>query len=147
MDQLTTYTVKSKADGFVWVFKYHLNGDLESFKIVDGTLSQRQARWFFKEGNFPFVEGLIKGWQAQLRKNFEVTIGYPDLDFDAFWAAYAHRPRKAETKDYWKKMNDADKIKALSGLRGYNNFLRLESWRTKIDAIRYLKKRIYEDYL
>ena len=141
-----TYTVKSKADGFIWVFKYHLNGDLESFCIMDGSLSQRQARWLFQEGNFPFMEHLIKGWQQRLKKNFEVTVGLVDITFDAFWQAYRHRPRKAETQDYWKKMKESDKIKALSGLRGYDNFLRLESWRTKIDAIRYLKKRIYEDY-
>ena len=33
MEPQTTYTIKSIADGYVWVFNYDLNGDFTAFKI------------------------------------------------------------------------------------------------------------------
>ncbi len=144
-EQYTTYTIKAKTSSDVWVFKYHLNGDLYSFTILDGKLSQRQARWLFMEGNFPVIEKMIGDWQLKLKANFEITIGFPDISFEAFWEAYAHKTRKAETREDWKKLTDADKIKALEGIRRYNNHLRLNTWKTKVDPNRYLKKRRWED--
>lgn len=41
-EPLTTYTVRSKEDGFIWVFKYGLNGTFRSFEVLDGELSLKQ---------------------------------------------------------------------------------------------------------
>lgn len=145
MNQLTTYNIKSRADGFVWVFKYHLNGALASFEILDGALNSTQRKWLFENGHFPAVEAQIKDWQKKMRANFEVTVGEPDLSFDAFWQAYGHKTRKKQTEAYFKKMSQADRFKAFLGIRRYNNHLQLNSWKTKVDPIRFLKDRRYED--
>jgi len=71
-----TYTIKSKLNGYVWLFKYSLNGDFISFEILEGKLSAKQVSWLFggtnennefQEGKFPIVEDTIKVWQTTLR--------------------------------------------------------------------------------
>lgn len=143
--QLTTYNIKSREDGFVWVFKYHLNGDLASFEILDGALSLKQRKWLFVQGHFPALEGMIKDWQKKLRANFQITVGEPDLSFEAFWLAYGHKTRKKQSEAFWKKMTKADRFKAFLGIRNYNNHLQLNPWKTKVDPIRFLRDRRYED--
>ena len=147
MQQLTTYTAKSRLNGFVMVFRYHLEGNLQSFEILEGTLLKKQIDWFFSSGNFPYYESMIKSWlKGDMRKHFEIVIGEPDLSFEAFWELYGHKTRKKETQDHWeKKMDAAERIKTFMGLKKYNNHLRLNTWKNKVDPIRYLKHKRYED--
>ena len=42
MNQLTTYRAKGKDSGLIFLFKYHLNGNLKLFEIEEGELSQLQ---------------------------------------------------------------------------------------------------------
>lgn len=141
----TTYTIKAKTSTDIWVFNYHLNGQLHSFTILEGALSEKQAKWLFVMGNFPHQESMVKEWQTKLKANFEIQIGYPDTSFEAFWNAYGLKTRKVETQQLWAKLKEGDRIKALEGIRRYNNHLRLFQWKSKVDPNRYLSKRRWED--
>jgi hypothetical protein len=144
---MTTYTVKSKQDGYVWQFKYRLNGDLKAFEILEGKLSVTQMKWLFSQGNFPATEIVMKtGWIPKLRKNFEIEVGEPDLSFDAFWNAYAHKVgKKVMAENSWKKLGRATKIKALMGIKRYNNHLRLHPGVAKAHPSTYLNQEYWEN--
>lgn len=145
MEQYTTYTVKAKTSTDVWVFKYHLNGILYEFKVLDGMLSKTQAEWLFMKGNFPYVEGMIGEWAAKLKQNFTITVGLPDLSFESFWEAYGNKVRKIQTQAAWKKLKDADRLKALEGVRRYDHHLQRNTWKNKMDPNRFLKERRWLD--
>jgi hypothetical protein len=80
-----------------------------------------------------------------MRKHFDITIGFPDTSFEAFWNAYAHKVHKIPARKEWKKLKEADRIRALDGIRRYNNHLRLHTWKNKMDAKRYLKEKCWAD--
>jgi len=141
----TTYTVKSRKNGFILVFRYDFKGFLRAFEILEGQLNFKQRDWLYRSPNFPTTEEQMKLWQAILKKNFEIHKQDPEVTFEAFWEAYGLKTRKKETEGFWKKMSPGDRFKALAGIRQYNNHLRLHAWKNKVDPIRYLKHRRYED--
>lgn len=119
MEQGITYTVKSKTDGFIWLFKYDLKGDFKSFEILDGDLSAKQYNWLFCTGHFPGKQMMIDAWQSKLKENFEIIKSELDLDFDtAFWPNYPSNPlsKKKIAKERWNKLKDGEKIKVLMKL-------------------------------
>lgn len=146
MNNLATYTIKGKESGYIWRFKYNLDGSLYSFEVLEGTFSERQSKWLFEGGRFPYKLSMIDIWKKHLTKNFEIEESLPAYTFDVFWDMYAKKQTKKQSCDFWKKMKEADRVKAIQGIRRYNNFLRLNPWRDKVDPIRYLKHRRYEDY-
>ncbi|QYS86324.1 hypothetical protein JJC03_15600 [Flavobacterium oreochromis] len=121
MEQVTTYTVKSKMDCFIWVFKYNLNGVFRSFEVLDGELSPKQYNWLFNSGQFPGVQSMIDSWREKLKENFEIIKAEPVLDFDVFWKLYPYNPlsKKKTAKERWEKLKDAQKIKLLMKLPEY----------------------------
>ncbi|MDO6808104.1 hypothetical protein Q4603_05775 [Zobellia galactanivorans] len=129
----------------MWVFKYHLNGTLRSFTVLDGMLDQQQMSWLFGKNNFPYTEEHMHLWQQKLKKHFIIEVGMPDTSFEAFWNTYGHKVHKQDAMKAYKKLNDADRIKALDGIRRYNNHLRLNTWKNKMDAARYIKGKVWED--
>jgi len=143
----TTYTVKSKKDGFVWEFKYSLNGHLKSFKLLQGQLSETQTNWLFTGGNFPYnVEIMTSVWMVKLKKNFETTVGEADLSFENFWNTYAHKVgKKKMAENAWQKMSKANKIKALIGIKKYENNLRLYPGQAKAHPSTYLNQEYYNN--
>ena len=146
MEQYTTYTVKSKQDGFIWMFKYHLNGSLKGFNILEGQLSPKQSQWLFATGHFPVNQTIIEQvWLKKLKANFEITIGAPNTSFDAFWDAYAKKVKLTRSKQLWKKLNEATRLKALDGIRRYNNYLRANNGIAKANPDTYLSQHRWED--
>lgn len=143
--QLTTYTVKANNSDHVWVFKYHLNGILYQFTSLGSMLTTSQVQWLFIKGNFPYHETTIGEWYQKLKKNFTIEKGLPDTSFEAFWDSYGNKVHKIQARTEWKKLKDADRIKALDGIRRYNDHLRLNTWKNKMDAKRYIKEKIWED--
>uniref|UniRef100_A0AA94JML1 Uncharacterized protein n=1 Tax=Flavobacterium columnare TaxID=996 RepID=A0AA94JML1_9FLAO len=101
-EQLITYTVKSKTDGFIWLFKYHLNGIFKSFEIIDGELSAKQYQWLFCSGKFPGMESQLQGWKEKLKDNFEIIKAAPVLDFENLWNLYNHKVKKHEAEKAFK---------------------------------------------
>ena len=109
MDQITTYTIKSKQNGFVWLFKYQLNGNFIGFEILDCQLSETQKKWL--KNNFPFVEDDIKEWQKSLKDNFEIIKAEPILNFENLWNLYGNKVSKWDAEKAFNKLSDSDKIK------------------------------------
>ena len=123
MIQLTTYTIKSKNSANVWVFKYHLNGTLALFEVLDGILSEKQINWLFRLGHFPYQESQIADWQKHLKENFEISVGEADLSFDALWNAYENKVKRQEAEKAFKKMKPADVMRCFQAIPGYNRYL------------------------
>lgn len=122
MIQLKTYTIKSKLNGFIWLFKYHLNGEFYGFEILEGTMSQKQVLWLFggtdetgkfHSSKFPITESIIIIWKKQLKANFEITVGEPDLNFDMFWKMYPYNAlaKKRLASERFEKLTKAERIK------------------------------------
>jgi len=126
MEPLTTYTVQGKNTPVVWQFKYHLNGVLQCFEILEGSLNPKQVNWLFVQGHFPYKEAQIKGW-IKVIKNFKITVGEPDLSFDTFWNLYDEKQKKIKAKELWSKLSKADQIQAVTYIRRYNNLLKYKN--------------------
>lgn len=144
MEHFKTYTVKSKKTKAIWVFKYHLQGELHSFVVLEGKFDEKQANWLFPSGRFPYNEAIIKKWKKAFSKFFDVEIGIPEITFDYFYEIYGKKTTKKQSKDFWKKMKEAEKVKAVIGVRHYMNSCKLNN-RSPVDPVRYLKHRRYED--
>ncbi|WP_394749501.1 hypothetical protein [Spongiimicrobium salis] len=144
-EQYTTYTVGAKQRPDIWVFKYHLNGVLKSFEVLEGVLGDKQVEWLFRRGNFPYRQSQIEKWPTDLKDYFKVDVGLPDISFDAFWESYGQKTKKTRSSTLWKKLSDADRIKALEGIRRYNNYLRLHNGIAKMNPDTYLYQRRWED--
>lgn len=147
IEQVTTYTVKAKKRPDVWVFKYHLNGVLKSFEVLDGILGEQQVIWLFRKGNFPYLESQAKSFRdnPDLKPYFEVTVGMPDTSFEAFWEAFAKKQKRIDSERLWKKMSTAERIKALEGIKRYDNWLRLQNGIAKCLPDSYLRKKRWLD--
>ena len=144
MEQLTTYTVKSKNSDNVWIFKYDLNGFLKEFNRLEGELSEIQIRWFFVKGNFPYDEQLIKSWRLKLKANFEITIGESDLSFEALWNLYDHKVKRVEAEKQFSKLKEADVIKCFLSIKGYNKYLQKKGT-GKAHLSTFINQRYFED--
>lgn len=123
MSQLKSYTVKSKNSENVFVFKYHLNGTLAMFEVLDGILSPEQIIWFFQKGNFPHLEQQITHWQKTLRSHFDISIGEPDLSFDAAWEKFDYKVNRKKAETAFAKMKPANIIRLFLSIDPYKKYL------------------------
>lgn len=144
MEQFKTYTIKAKDSKAVWVFKYYLEGGLRSFVVLDGSFSDKQANWLFVKGRFPHTEEIMKNWLKFFKKYFEIEIGIPEITFEYFYEIYGKKTTKKQTSDFWRKMKEGDKIKAVLAIKSYINNCKVAN-RSPVDPVRYLKHRRYED--
>lgn len=144
---LTTYTVKAVTSDHVWEFNYDLNGNLKAFKVLEGTLNERQLVWLFKEGNFPVLESIIKTvWIPKGKKNFEITVGEIDLSFEAFWDAYANKVGKLkEARNIWARLSKAEKIQVFLNMPRYKNYLKYHPAQQMMYPTTYLNQEAYKN--
>lgn len=119
MELVRIYTVKMQA-GDIWQFKYNLKGILISFNAMDGELNEKQEKFLYLDGKFPWKEDHIKTW-PKLYKTISIEIGEPDLSFETFWKMYPQNPlsKKKLARERWEKLTDGDKIKILMKLPEY----------------------------
>lgn len=144
MEQLTTYTIKSKNSNNIWEFKYHLNGVLYSFKALDGVLSVTQIEWLFVKANFPYKEDQIKDWQKKLKANFEITVGEPQLSFETLWILYDNKVKKFEAIKAFNKLKEPDIIRCFLSVPGYNKYLQRKGI-AKAHLSSFINKRYFDD--
>lgn len=119
MELAKTYTVKMQS-GDIWQFKYNLKGVLIYFKVVEGDISEKQEKFLYLDGKFPWKEAQIKKW-SELYKKTIVEIGEPDLSFATFWKMYPPNPlsKKKLAQERYNKLKEADKIKLLMKIPEY----------------------------
>ena len=144
MEQLTTYTIKAKQTTNVWLFKYHLNGALYQFKVLEGTLSQTQIDWLFKKANFPHQESQIRDWQLKLKQNFEIVVGEPDFSFDALWNAYNYKVKRHEAEKRFNQLKQADIVKCFMAIKGYLKHIS-NTKTAQAHLSTYINQRYFED--
>ncbi|MEZ7494490.1 hypothetical protein QO206_03270 [Leeuwenhoekiella aequorea] len=142
MEQVTTYTVTGVNTPVIWQFKFDLNGLLKEFKIIEGSLNDKQIWWLFDKDRFPYIEQRIKGWTAI--SNLKVEIGEPDLSFEAFWASYNHKVKKTMSETAWNKLSKRDRIEALKAIKPYDGYLKRKGI-AKAHASTYINQRYWED--
>lgn len=98
------------------------------------------------QGRFPYSETSMKHWIKAFQTQFQIEIDLPEINFEYFWNAYNKKVGKKETKTFWdKSMKTGEHLTAVLAIKRYNNFLRTQKNREKIDPVRYLKNRRYED--
>jgi len=141
---LKTYTIKSKNSNNVWVFKYSLNGFLNHFEILEGNLSETQEQWLDEKNNFPLREQKMKEWQKNLKQNFEITIGDPDLSFDAAWNLYGNKVKRVFAERSFEKLNKADVIKLFIHIPKYLKRIN-KSKEAQAHFATYINQRYFED--
>lgn len=135
------YTVTGTTFKGSIVFKYDASGTLVAYEL-DGELNGQQIDWLFTD-KFPLKETGIRMFQAI--KNFTVQRGELDLSFDAFWNAYGYKVgKKPMAENIWKRMNKADKMGAMAGIKPYNSYLVRHIQQEKAHATTYLNQRYWE---
>jgi len=142
----TNYTVRVKKTDVAFEFKYNLEGDLVSYKVLRGRLDAKQAKWLFTE-RFPAFEAMMKhSWMQdpKIKSNFEIEVGELDLSFDTFYDTYNHKIKKVKAKAVWDKLNKADKLEALKGIKAYDGYLKRKGV-AKANPQAYLNQRYWED--
>jgi hypothetical protein len=145
MDSFKNYTVKSKDTKLIWVFKYHLEGELSSFEILNGTFDEKQSNWLFIGGRFPFTETIMKKFIESFSKYFTFEVNLPEITFDFFYSNYGKKRTRAEALKYWNKNMKPDQhILAVMGMRTYRNICKLDN-KSAVDPIRYLRNERYLD--
>jgi len=139
---VTTYTIKGVFRPIIWEFKYNLNGDLVSFKILDThPLNDVQIEWLRE--NLPYKQNEIE--DLRKHKNFELIKNEPDLSFTSFWNAYNYKVKKVMAERAWKKLSKADRINAIAKIKHYDGFLKRKFNQSKANPASYLNQRYWED--
>jgi hypothetical protein len=144
--ELTTYTVKSKKKGLIFLFKYDLNGHLKAFEILEGELNPRQIRWLFST-NFPSDEIIMKTvWQKKqfVTDKFEIIKAAPVLDFENFWNIYNNKVKKFEAEKSYNKLKEPDKIRCFLAIKGYEKYL-AKTGVAKAHLSTFINQRYFED--
>lgn len=67
------------------------------------------------------------------------------ISFEAFWNMYGKKVHPSRCRPLWDKLSDADKVKAYIGIKKYNNWLRTQGDRCKLDPENYLKRKTWEN--
>lgn len=141
MEQLKKHYITAKTFKGTLVFKYHLNGVLAAFELVDAELSEKQIKWLFSH-RFPYLETQINHFNAL--ENFNVSSSEIDLGFEAFWNAYTYKiGKRVMAQNAWNKLSKSDRIAALKGIRPYNNYLKRNIGVAKAHASTYLNQKYW----
>lgn len=141
----TTYRVKGKKSGVVYVFKYSLKGNLKGFEFIDFELEEpKQIDWF--RNNFPMNIEQMKFWQNDpvFKKRFDVTIIPFDLSFTAFWEKWNLKVKKELSEKAWNKLTEDEKIKSFLNLKPYQDHL-IKTGQAKAHLVTWLNQKRYND--
>lgn len=146
MEQLTTYTVKSKEKGLIFLFKYDLNGNLRAFEILEGELTPPQMKFLFSP-HFPATENIMKTiWQKtkMYTERFEIIKATPVLDFENLWNIYNNKVKKFEAEKSYNKLKEPEKIRCFLAIKGYEKYLS-KSGVAKAHLSTFINQRYYLD--
>lgn len=142
MELEKTYTVKIRS-GQIWKFKYNLKGILIHFEVMEGDLSDKQEKFLYVNGKFPWKEIHLKDWEKRYPPTVVEVTDF-DLSFDNFWNRYNLKVKKELSEKAWNKLPDADKIKCFIRLKKYNQFL-ASSGQAKAHLVTWLNQKRFND--
>ncbi len=85
------------------------------------------------------IEAAFKETKAMIVEDeFEVT-------FDMFWIAYNKKINRKRCEPIWNKLSKPKQVKAYYGVKNYDKYLKVESWRQKADPENYLRNEMWEN--
>ncbi len=67
------------------------------------------------------------------------------VKFEDFFTAYRNKVHKKRAESVWDRLSKIKQIKAINGIKKYDNYLKLNTWRTKADPDTYLRNEMWED--
>jgi len=144
MEAHKIYTLRSKKTAHVWEFKYSQDGNLYSFTSLGGIIEEQQSSYISR--HFPFNEEKFIQLQPMYSEYFQIILGATEIDFDVFYNSYGQKTTKKQSREFWEKMKKSDQINAFLGITRYENYLKRQPFnQRKVDPIRYLRNRRYED--
>lgn len=147
MKAVNTYTCRSKNTPTIWVLRYNLEGQIQSFEVLGDSITNEQINWLFEKVNFPYNEKKVVQWIKDLKKHFEIVKQEFELTFENFYNLYNHKVGRKETETAWKKLSKKDRINAIMKLRHYDNYLKRNQGVAKLYPATYLNKARWEsDY-
>jgi hypothetical protein len=91
----------------------------------------------------PKNEAELHSW-VKGNPTMHITVVVEDLTFESFWIKYNYKVGKTEAEAAWKKLNNADKTKAISNIPKYDRYVK-GAGIAKAYAQKYLNKRRFED--
>lgn len=96
------------------IFEYNLKGFLKCVEISSAKHMRLDFfNWLWR--NLPLSIRELEGYKVDAQKMITITEAPEDLSFDRFWKEYGNKVgKKTMTENAWKKLSQADKIKALS---------------------------------
>jgi hypothetical protein len=146
MVQLTTYRVKHKLNGLVFLFKFDLNGDLRWFGIPDEIMNNEQMDWLYSN-KFPRQESYMDKWKTDPKytKQFEVEKSPADVSFEALWNLYDYKVSRMDSENKFKKLKPAEVIKCFIEIPYYLDTLKKTPGIGKLHLATYIHKRRFED--
>lgn len=146
MQQLTTYRVKHKLNGLVFLFKFDLIGNLKLFEISEGELSDEQMNWLYS-AKFPRRESFMEKWKTDPAyvKQFDVELSPADISFEALWQLYDYKLSRADSEKQFKKLKPAEVIKCFVEIPFYLDNLKKNPGIGKLYLSTYISKRRFED--
>jgi hypothetical protein len=143
MSQYTTYTVSGKNSNVVWEFKYYLNGLLYQFTLLEGELDDKQIRWLFKLGKFPYQENQIQDYQKSI-KNLLIEQGDFDYSFEAWYNYYDYKQGKRKMAiNSFGRLSKGDVVLLWKGTERYKHFMKYNPQRDYQSASTFINQESY----
>jgi len=133
------FVAHSKITNKDLVFTYNDDDDLINVAFPD---TMTLKGWKLTLENFPITISQLAEWQKQFTGlTIEETIA---ITFDRFWDLYNYKKGRLNAEKEWRKLNEADKMKATVNVSKYNRSL-MGKTTEKLYAERYLKYRRFDD--
>lgn len=142
MSLQTTYTVRIRG-GEIWQFKYNLKGILIGWATLEGELTDKQEKFLYLDGKFPWKEQHLQQWEKKYPPT-QVEKNPPDLGFVNFWEKYQYKVKRELAEKAWNKLPDADKIRCHLNLKKYNQHL-ATTGQAKAHLVSWLNQKRFND--
>lgn len=139
------FIFSSKAQEFKGSFNCVYNEDdvLQVLNFADSDLLPPKRQWIKK--NLPEVldvERLKQFVKDTRTEAVESTISY---SFEDFWTKYNKKINKKRCIPLWNKLSPARQVSAVGGIQKYEQYLKVQSWRSKADPENYLRNEMWEN--
>lgn len=122
-------------EGFL-KFGYDTEGVLVKFEnnaMLDTT------QLVYLSNNFPF-----SAVELPIKLNKGKIVECTDLSFNRFWTEYGYKKDRVQAENYWRKMPDNEKAKAIAAVKRFKYDCKMHN-RDMVYPIRYLRNMRYMD--
>lgn len=168
MEQLTTYRVKGKDIGLVFLFKYDLKGNYKGNLLEEGILTDEQKNWLFRgyipkgavfsnakelislmKVRFPASEKImIEEWEKNkdILEKFDIKKSPADLSFDALWNLYGYKESRKDAEKLFNKLKEEQIIKCFIQVPKYKKKLAQSTTAQALLSTWISKERFNDEY-